>query len=194
MLRPPERAPPVRIALWVADPALQAMIADACAVAGILVERNGSAGDVDVVLADHSVVCTVPVIAVATNVEGWQGDLRAIVEADIAPATLAAVIAVVAAGFTVMPFRESGRTTAAGSWAEPPDQTDDDKVPIELTRRESEVLALLAAGAANKTIARALGISTHTAKFHVAALTEKLGASSRLEAVAIAIRSGLVMA
>lgn len=194
MLRPPERAPPVRIALWIADPALQTRIADACALAGILVERNGPAEDSDVVLTDHSVVSAEPVIAVATNVEDWQCDLRAIVEPDIAPATLVAVIAVVAAGFAVMPFRHRGRSTAAGSWANSSDQVDDDKVPIELTRRESEVLALLSAGASNKAIARTLGISTHTAKFHVAALTEKLGASSCLEAVAIAIRSGLVMA
>jgi DNA-binding NarL/FixJ family response regulator len=194
MLRPPERAPPVRIALWIADPVLRTSIADACAVAGILVERNGPAEGIDVVLADHSVVCTAPVIAIATNVEDWQCDLRAIVEPDIAPATLAAIIAVVAAGFAVMGFREPARTAAPGSWAEQPDPADDDKVRIELTRREREVLALLAAGASNKAIARTLGISSHTAKFHVAALTEKLGASSRLEAVAIAIRSGLVMA
>ena len=56
-----------------------------------------------------------------------------------------------------------------------------------------EVLALLAEGASNKAIARVLGVSVHTAKFHVASLTEKLGAKGRLEAVAIAIRSGLVM-
>jgi DNA-binding CsgD family transcriptional regulator len=55
------------------------------------------------------------------------------------------------------------------------------------------VLALLVEGASNKAIARALGVSVHTAKFHVASLTEKLGAKGRLEAVAIAIRSGLVM-
>ena len=194
MLRPPGRGPPVRIALWIDDPTLRTRISDACTIGGILVERNGPAEDIDVVLADHSVVSAEPVIAVATNVEDWQCDLRAIVEPDIAPATLVAVIAVVAAGFTVMPFREPMRAAAAGTWAESSDQSDDDKVPIELTRRESEVLALLAAGTSNKAIARALGISTHTAKFHVAALTEKLGASSRLEAVAIAIRSGLVMA
>jgi DNA-binding NarL/FixJ family response regulator len=194
MLRPPERGPLVRIALWIADPTLRIRIADACTIAGILVQRNGPAEDVDVVLADHAVVSAAPVIAVATNVEDWQCDLRAIVEPDIAPATLVAVIAVVAAGFAVMPFGQPGRSAAPGSWAEASDQTDDDKTLIELTRRESEVLSLLASGASNKAIARTLGISTHTAKFHVATLTEKLGASSRLEAVAIAIRSGLVMA
>ena len=64
---------------------------------------------------------------------------------------------------------------------------------MTLTPREREVLALLAAGASNKAIARALDLSVHTAKFHVASLTEKLGAGGRLEAVAIAIRTGLIM-
>ena len=62
-----------------------------------------------------------------------------------------------------------------------------------LTPREREVLALLAAGASNKAIALALDLSVHTVKFHVASLIEKLGAGSRLEAVAIAIRTGLIM-
>ena len=63
----------------------------------------------------------------------------------------------------------------------------------DLTGREREVLALLAEGASNKAIARALSISVRTAKFHVASVTEKLGAGGRQEAVAIAIRSGLLM-
>jgi predicted DNA binding protein len=47
---------------------------------------------------------------------------------------------------------------------------------VALTARELEVLALLAEGASNKQIARRLGISTHTAKYHVASLLEKLDA------------------
>jgi DNA-binding CsgD family transcriptional regulator len=61
-----------------------------------------------------------------------------------------------------------------------------------LTPRESEVLALLAEGASNKLIARRLGISTHTAKFHVASLLEKLDAVSRTDAVAHAARIGVL--
>jgi DNA-binding NarL/FixJ family response regulator len=62
-----------------------------------------------------------------------------------------------------------------------------------LTPRELEVLAAMADGASNKAIARRLGISFHTAKFHVAAILAKLDADSRTEAVAKAAQSGLVM-
>ncbi len=62
-----------------------------------------------------------------------------------------------------------------------------------LTPRELEVLGALADGASNKMIARRLGISFHTVKFHVAAILDKLDADSRTEAVAAAARSGLVM-
>ena len=62
-----------------------------------------------------------------------------------------------------------------------------------LTPRELEVLAAMADGASNKTIARRLGISFHTAKFHVAAILAKLDADSRTEAVARAAHLGLVM-
>jgi len=63
---------------------------------------------------------------------------------------------------------------------------------IALTPRELEVLALLAEGASNKMIARRLGISAHTAKFHVGSLMEKLGATSRTDAVMHAARLGVI--
>jgi DNA-binding NarL/FixJ family response regulator len=62
-----------------------------------------------------------------------------------------------------------------------------------LTARESEVLQLLAQGLANKAIAQRLGISEHTAKFHVTAILGKLGAQSRTEALVQAARLGLVI-
>jgi DNA-binding NarL/FixJ family response regulator len=61
-----------------------------------------------------------------------------------------------------------------------------------LTPREHEVLTLLAEGLTNKAIARRLGISEHTAKFHVNAVLGKLGAQSRTEAVVQATRFGLI--
>ena len=61
-----------------------------------------------------------------------------------------------------------------------------------LTPREREVLELVAEGLPNKTIARELGISEHTAKFHVGSLLAKLQAGSRTEAVTTATRRGLL--
>ena len=52
---------------------------------------------------------------------------------------------------------------------------------------------MMADGGANKTIAWKLGVSEHTAKFHVASILAKLGASSRTEAVTIGIRKGMVL-
>jgi DNA-binding CsgD family transcriptional regulator len=70
------------------------------------------------------------------------------------------------------------------------DPASDSQIP--LTARELEVLALLAEGASNKLIARRLGISAHTAKFHVASLLDKLDAVSRTDAVAHAARIGVL--
>ena len=69
--------------------------------------------------------------------------------------------------------------------------------PVEremLSAREAQVLALLAQGSASKEIARRLGISERTVKAHITAIFNKLGASSRAEAVAIALRNGLLPA
>jgi DNA-binding CsgD family transcriptional regulator len=63
---------------------------------------------------------------------------------------------------------------------------------VPLTPRELEVLGLLAEGASNKVIARRLGISVHTAKFHVASLLDKLDAIGRTDAVAHAARRGVI--
>ena len=61
-----------------------------------------------------------------------------------------------------------------------------------LSERESEVLALLAEGAANKEIAARLHITERTVKAHVTGIFNKLGVNSRAEAVAVALRGGLL--
>ena len=61
-----------------------------------------------------------------------------------------------------------------------------------LTARELEVLRLVARGLSNKEIAADLGITTHTVKYHLAAVLEKLGVRSRTEAVSLGVRTGLV--
>jgi DNA-binding NarL/FixJ family response regulator len=62
----------------------------------------------------------------------------------------------------------------------------------ELSERELEVLGLLCRGMANKEIAQSLSLSQHTIHNHVARIFNKLGAHSRLEAVSIAAREGLI--
>jgi len=62
-----------------------------------------------------------------------------------------------------------------------------------LTNREREILALLADGLGNKQIAARLGISTNTVKTHLELLFEKIGVSSRAEAVATGVRRGLLL-
>jgi DNA-binding NarL/FixJ family response regulator len=70
---------------------------------------------------------------------------------------------------------------------------DRDRVFEEaLTRRELEVLELLAEGLPNKGIADRLGISDQTVKFHIASIMGKLGASNRVETVRRAVRRGLL--
>lgn len=64
--------------------------------------------------------------------------------------------------------------------------------PEGLTDRETDVLRLLAAGKANKEIARKLGIGERTVKSHVSSILAKLGVQSRTQAALYATRAGLV--
>lgn len=96
---------------------------------------------------------------------------------------LVAALGAVAAGLTVLDFSLSPTPAPEG----------EDAPTTALTGRETEVLELLAAGCSNRRVARRLGISEHTAKFHVNGILVKLGAGTRTEAVVIAARRGLVM-
>ena len=64
--------------------------------------------------------------------------------------------------------------------------------PPSLTQREREILSLLADGLGNKQIAARLGISPSTVKTHLELLFDKLEVASRAEAVAVAVRRGLL--
>jgi DNA-binding NarL/FixJ family response regulator len=61
-----------------------------------------------------------------------------------------------------------------------------------LSRRETEILQMVAFGSTTKEVAHDLGISPHTVKTHLERIFEKLGANDRAQAVAIAIRRGIV--
>lgn len=67
-----------------------------------------------------------------------------------------------------------------------------DNVGFDLTEREKEVLALMVEGLNNNQIAGRLVVSRSTAKFHVSSVLSKLGAASRTEAVATALKHKLV--
>jgi two-component system, NarL family, nitrate/nitrite response regulator NarL len=111
---------------------------------------------------------------------------------------LGAAISAAAAGLSVVArdFRDllgDGTQAAIALEGEAEGEGDAEPGTIDLTPRERQVLELLARGASNKAIARRLEITPHTAKFHVAAIVAKLGAAGRTEAVARAMRLGLVM-
>ena len=67
-----------------------------------------------------------------------------------------------------------------------------DDAPPLLTPREAQILSLVGEGMSNKAVARRLGISAHTVKFHVEAVFAKLGAHSRADAVARGLRRRLI--
>jgi DNA-binding CsgD family transcriptional regulator len=85
-----------------------------------------------------------------------------------------------------------GEASAAAVVSRSPRRAPADACDFELTPRERDVLALMAEGASNKQIAIKLGISVHTAKFHVASVLEKLDATGRTDAVAHAARMGVI--
>ena len=108
------------------------------------------------------------------------------------PSKIVAAIAAAAGGLVVLEPEHLGALIDAVS---PPAEplADPPTGQAALTPRELDVLAAMADGASNKAIARRLGISLSTVKFHVASILTKLDADSRTEAVMKAAQAGLVM-
>jgi DNA-binding NarL/FixJ family response regulator len=123
----------------------------------------------------------------ARMIEALQAGAAAVLTGSADGADIAAALAAAARGLKLLPEDALGlllpeRATTSG----------EGEAGV-LTARELDVLAALADGASNKAIARRLGISFHTVKFHVASILAKLDAESRTEAVTQAARLGLVM-
>jgi DNA-binding NarL/FixJ family response regulator len=114
----------------------------------------------------------------ATGGYGW-------LPRDAPPRVLQAAVRAAVAGLFVAP---AGAAPALARTAAP----GDEGVAETLTARERQVLELLADGLTNKRIARRLGISDQTVKFHVSAILAKLGASGRTDAVRRGLRRGLL--
>jgi DNA-binding NarL/FixJ family response regulator len=126
------------------------------------------------------------------SLEALRAGAAAILPRSAGRDAFAIAITATMSGLTVLP------QALAAVLIEPEGPADAPAVPgdapsARLTPRELEVLAKMADGASNKAIARALDISFHTAKFHVAAILAKLDADTRTEAVTRAAQLGLVM-
>jgi NarL family two-component system response regulator YdfI len=115
---------------------------------------------------------------------------RAVLPRDAQPHQIVAAVQAVASGLTVLAAETVAPLLAHLTGFA---RSGDSGQLEPLTPREVEVLSLLSEGAGNKQIARRLGISEHTVKFHVGSIMAKLGASSRTEAVTVGIRNGLVV-
>jgi two-component system, NarL family, response regulator YdfI len=139
--------------------------------------------------SDLSVVILGDGITPAASTEALRAGIRAALPGDISPEQLVGALQAVASGLLVLHPSHANEGLPAGS---PPTQALDE-LTESLTRRELEVLQMLAAGLSNKEIASRLNISEHTVKFHVASILGKLGAASRTEAVSLGIRRGLVL-
>jgi two-component system, NarL family, nitrate/nitrite response regulator NarL len=113
----------------------------------------------------------------------FQAGVRAVLAHDAEPAQILAAIQATAAGLVAVTMGLAPVLIAA-------DATQTEAEP--LTGRELEVLDMLAEGLSNKQIGGRLGISEHTAKFHVNAILAKLRAGTRTEAVTRAIRLGIL--
>jgi two-component system, NarL family, response regulator YdfI len=133
-----------------------------------------------VLLADHPMPGGVAEVV--------RAGIGAILPSRASPEQLVAAIQAATAGLIVMHRDGIGSSFPGG-----PAERALAELLEPLTRREREILQMLASGRGNKEIAARLAISEHTVKFHVASILGKLGARTRTEAVALGIRHGLVL-
>ena len=120
--------------------------------------------------------------------QALRAGVRGILPRDLSAVQLATALNAIAQGFAVLhPGELEPQSAGAGGANEAADLVE------TLTAREREVLQMLAQGRGNREIAARLKISEHTVKFHVASILGKLGASTRTEAVSVALRRGLIL-
>jgi two-component system, NarL family, nitrate/nitrite response regulator NarL len=168
----------LRVAVLASDAAAQDRLATLVAQCGHqLVEATASP---DAVLTDGAADAVLPAAAVAVGAVG--GEFAGWLPPEAGAAQIDAALRAVAAGLTVR--AAPPQTRNFDSFPEEP--------PVLLTSREIEVLGALGNGMTNKEVARLLGISPHTVKFHIESLFRKLGAASRAEAVAKGMRQQIV--
>lgn len=203
----------IGVVACIADPVLRRIIErledgnSGIAVLTVLAEpsRLGDviAAEADVILLDMPLARLPDLVAEAAlvvfadpseteeGIAALQAGASAVLARTLTGSAIAAAIKSVVSGHAVISRELLAAMLPAASPAIPVDGSEFERV--HLTARERDVLAAMADGISNKAIARRLGISVHTVKFHVAAILAKLDADSRTEAVAKAAQSGLVM-
>jgi len=169
--------PVLRVTIFAADPVRRAGLMVIVSNAGHAISDDPD--QADVVLADGVLPATdLPAVTLGGNVPTHAG----LLPSDASPEQIDAAIRAVATGLVVRTVEASRPAFAAVA---------EQELNL-LTPREVEVLGAISNGLSNKAIARQLGISQHTVKFHVEALLHKLGAGSRAEAVYKGLRQRLI--
>lgn len=160
----------LRVAVQARDPVRTAALAARVAATGHEVMDEH---DADLVLSDQLLATALPVLVISDVGEEVSGSL---LPTSISTAQLTAALSAVAAGLVVRLPATMSSERGRGL----------------LTPRELEILDCLSKGLSNKSVARHLGISQHTVKFHLEAVFAKLDATSRAQAVAKGLRTGLI--
>ncbi len=111
---------------------------------------------------------------------------------DVRPEALFDAVRVVAAGDALLAPAVTRRLIAAFARLRPQQRTHAEDL-ASLTRRELEILTLVAEGLSNQEIAEQLVLSNETVKTHVSHVLRKLGLRDRAQAVVAAYESGLVV-
>jgi NarL family two-component system response regulator YdfI len=162
----------------------------------IVVDASRDSGAVVATLSGgpSDIGADIPIVVLESADNGAGSDLlrqgaRAVLPATVSPAEMIAALRAVTSGLIVL----HPLTIAALPHAAINTSRTTEELVEPLTKREKEVLQMLAAGLGNKEIAAKLNISDHTAKFHVGSILGKLGVSTRAEAVAMGIRRGFVL-
>lgn len=138
-----------------------------------------------------AVVLMAPNPTISWTADAMRAGARGVLPRDASIGEIVAALEAAAVGLATMPA-ELAIELASGTRT-PVATRERTATTQPLTRREIEVLGMLAEGLANKNIAARLQISEHTVKTHVASILTKLDAFSRAEAVAIGARQGLIL-
>jgi DNA-binding NarL/FixJ family response regulator len=193
---------PIKVTLLTEDPLMRAGLSSLLAQLGSIhvVERDAAevalwdAGiDADKTLTRLNELRALPMPAVAVVADqshvapALAAGARGVVLRDQVGPGIHAALAAVRSGLTVMDAALAEALVPAQ-----PRATSNGKGRGDLTEREKQVVQLLSEGLSNKLLADRLGISDHTAKFHVNGVMMKLGASTRTEAVVEAMRRGMI--